>query len=109
MKPIILTSHEAAVLAALALFGLVVPNGIFLWYFFADFAAVRAAFGNPVALVFIGEALFLMFLLAWVLRRAGSTKPTGYVFVVLSLAGSMAFSVPASLWLACRPGPAADR
>ncbi len=108
MKSIVLTSRESFVLAALAIFGLLVPNGIFLYYFFAAPEVVRQAMSNPIALVFIAEAFFLMFLLAWLLRRAGSTKPTGGVFVVLSLVGSMAFSVPAALWLALRGKAAAE-
>jgi hypothetical protein len=105
MNALILTPREATALAALAVFGLVVPNGIFLWYFFMDHGVVRAAVHNPVALVFIVEAFLLMFLLAWLLRRSGCTRPTGFVFVVMSLVGSMAFSVPAALWLAGRKKP----
>ncbi|MBP6507230.1 MAG: hypothetical protein KA257_06665 [Opitutaceae bacterium] len=100
MKSIVLTPRESSGLVALAIFGLLVPNGIFLYYFFTAPEVVRQTLSNPVALVFIAEAFFLMFLLAWLLRRAGSTKPTGWVFVVLSLVGSMAFSVPVALWLA---------
>ena len=107
MKAIILTPREAATLAALAVFGLVVPNGIFLWYFFADHGVVRAALTNPVALVFISEAFLLMFLFAWLLRKAGSGKPTGFIFILLSLAGSLACSVPLTLWLMCRRETAA--
>jgi Na+/citrate or Na+/malate symporter len=99
MKPITLSPREATVLAALAGFGLLVPNGVFLWYFFARPETVRSAFANPVALVFIGEAFLLMFLFAWLLGRLGSRRPTRWSFVGLSLLGSLAFSVPLALWL----------
>lgn len=99
MQPITLTALEARVLAGLAALGLLVPNGIFLYYLFAEPAAVRAALANPVALVFVAEAFFLMFFFAWLLGRAGVRRPTGRWFVLLSLVGSMAFSVPATIWL----------
>lgn len=103
MKPFYLTSREARVLAALAVFGLVVPNGVFLWYFVTSPGLLRAALVNPISLVFLFEAFFLMFLIAWLIRRAGGQRPSGLGFIVMSLAGSLAFSVPAVLCLALRP------
>ena len=49
-----------------------------------------------------------MGLLAWLLGRAGVRRPTGRWFVVLSLVGSMAFSVPAAIWLLGRRGDGAE-
>lgn len=109
MKAITLTSSEAAGLAALAAFGFLVPNGIFVGCFLSDPGLLRAAVANPLALVFILEAFFLMFLFAWLIRRLGLRRPTGLGFIALSLVGSLAFSVPAVLWLALRNPPADDR
>ncbi len=60
MKPF--TSTQEKVLLAFAVFGLIVPNGFFLYYASVAPAALHAAFSNPVSLVFITEAFFLMFL-----------------------------------------------
>ncbi len=102
MKSLVFTPLELRVLAGLAVFGLLVPNGIFIYYFFNDPEVSRIAMSNPISLVFMTEAFFLMFLFAWLLRKSGSTKPNGLAFVVMSLVGSMVFSVPAALWLTFR-------
>ncbi len=94
-----LSSKAANALLALALFGLLVPNGIFLYCFATDPAAVRGVLTNPLALVFVAEAFFLMILFAWLIKKAGLKQPGGLAFVVMSLIGSMAFSVPAALYL----------
>lgn len=102
MKSLQLSPRERAVLAALAIFGLVVPNGIFIWYALTPPVLVEAALRNPIALVFIAEAFFLMFLFAWPIGRLGLRRPGRLAFIAMSLIGSMAFSVPAALWLAGR-------
>lgn len=60
MKPF--TPIQEKVLLALAVSGFIVPNGVFLYYALVAPAALHAAFSNPVSLVFITEAFFLMFL-----------------------------------------------
>lgn len=100
MKPLTFTPAELRFIGVLALFGLIVPNGIFLYYFFSSPEVMQAAMSNPISLVFISEAFLLMFLFAWLLRKVGSTQPSGFVFILMSLVGSMVFSVPAALWLA---------
>ena len=95
----VFSKNEAAVLAGLAVFGFLVPNGAFLYWFVRDPGLLRAALANPIALMFILEALFLTGLFAWLLHRAGVRRPSGLVFLVVSVAGSLAFSVPATLWL----------
>lgn len=79
-----------------------VPNGIFIWYALTPPVLVEAALRNPIALVFIAEAFFLMFLFAWLIGRLGLRRPGRLAFIAMSLIGSMAFSVPAALWLAGR-------
>ncbi|MCC6737741.1 MAG: hypothetical protein IT452_01740 [Planctomycetia bacterium] len=97
-----LTATQERTLLALSILGLLVPNGVFLWVAFARPAALEAALRNPAAAVFIAEAFFLMFLAAWLVGRAGLRRPGPLAFVALSLAGSLAFSVPLTLWLASR-------
>ena len=94
MKLPVLHSGESAVLLIFAVFGLVVPNGIFLLVLFKRPELLLAALANPVALVFILEAFFLMFLVAWLLARAEAKKSVWMGFIALSLIGSMMFSVP---------------
>ena len=97
MKAPVLTSYEAAALVTLAVFGFLVPNGVFVYFAMTQPGLVRAALGNPLSLVFIFEAFFLMFLFAWLIRRTGVRKPSALGFIVMSIVGSLAFSVPATL------------
>ena len=104
MKSISLSKNESTVLLALACVGLIIPNGIFLYYFFADTVTFNAAIANPVAVVFISEAFFLMFLVAWLLHRTGTNRLKPVLFIILSLLGSMAFSIPLAIKLIFRDG-----
>lgn len=52
-----------------------------------------AALRDPVGGVFILEPVFLMFLVAWLLARF-RRKPGALLFIILSLVGSLAFSMP---------------
>lgn len=99
------TPIQERLLAGLAFFGLCVPNGIFLYYSLVRPDVLGAALANPVALVFIAEAFILMFLFAWLIRRQGLRSPGWFAFVVLSLVGSMVFSIPAFLYLSSRTKP----
>ena len=95
------TARARAGLLVLAVFGFIGPNGLFLWYVFTDFAAVQTAQADPVARLFMVEAAILMGLLAWLVHRS-SARPGWLAFIFMSLIGSLAFSVPAWLWLASR-------
>lgn len=99
LKPIATTPTENKVLAALAIIGLLVPNGVFIYFFFTDPEIAKEALGNPISLVFICEAFFLMFLFAWLLKKWSIARPNGFIFILMSMIGSMAFSVPATLYL----------
>ena len=96
------TRTQEKFLIALAVVGLVVPNGLFVYYSLFAPAVLRAAFTSPVALVFILEAFLLMILFAWLIHHGGLRSPGWLAFRVMSLVGSMAFSVPAFLYLANR-------
>ncbi|GEP42797.1 hypothetical protein [Brevifollis gellanilyticus] len=100
MKPF--TETQEKLLLGLALFGFIVPNGIFIYYALAAPAVMMAALANEVSLVFILEAFFLMFLFAWLLHRRGIRSPGWLAFIIMSLIGSLAFSVPACLYLVSR-------
>ncbi|MDT0630720.1 hypothetical protein RQM47_07035 [Rubrivirga sp. S365] len=82
---------------ALAFVGLVGLNGPFLYYALFRPDVVAAAQQNPVALVFMAEAFVLVGFGAWGIARLGLRRPGWLAFVALSIAGSLAFSVPAFL------------
>jgi fatty-acid desaturase len=100
MKPFTPTNEKF--LIVLAIFGLLVPNGVFLYYFLFAPSVLHAAFANPVALVFMLEALLLMIFFAWLIHHRGFRSPGWLAFIIMSLVGSMAFSVPAFLYLSSR-------
>jgi hypothetical protein len=86
-------------LLIIALFGLIVPNGIFIYWLFTDFGGIGGVVENKLAAAFIIDAFMAMFLLAY--RFA--VKPIGRVrwpwFVVFSLVGGLGFSLPFYWWL----------
>jgi len=102
MKPF--STSQEKLLLAFAGFGLIVPNGFFLYYSLVAPAILHAALSNPVALVFITESFLLMFLFAWVIHHLGIRSPGWLGFIIMSLCGSLVFSVPAFLYLASRNG-----
>jgi hypothetical protein len=85
--------------------GLLGINGVFLWSLYARPGAVREALENPVALALGIEAMLLVVTLAWLFRKWGLTRLGWGWFVMLSLAGSLAFAIPVALLLP-RRGPA---
>jgi xanthine/uracil/vitamin C permease (AzgA family) len=81
----------------LSAFGFVGVNGAFMYGVFVRPEILAEARSNPLAMVFVLEALVLMAVLAYLLRKWDVTRlPWGW-FVVLSLAGSLAFSLPVAL------------
>jgi hypothetical protein len=91
-----------SVLYVLAAIGFVGLNGAFLAYALFQPELMAEAFANPIALVFILEAFLMMGVLAWLISRVGFQNPGWGLFVVLSIIGSLAFSVPAFLLLHLR-------
>ena len=86
-------------LLAVALFGLLVPNGYFVYWLMTGDHGIASIVNNHLALGFILDALLALVLLAWHYAR----HPIGRVrwpwFVVLSLIGGLGFSLPFYWWL----------
>jgi hypothetical protein len=82
-----------------AAFGMVAVNGAFVWSVLAEGDLLGEAMRNPVAMAFIIEAFALVFLAGWLLRRQGMTRVTIPQFFLLSMVGSLAFSLPVALLL----------
>lgn len=100
MKPF--SEIQERFLLTTAIVGFMVPNGLFVYHSLLHPAAFQTALANPVALLFMAEALLLMLLLAWLIHHLGFRSPGWLAFIIMSLVGSMAFSVPAFLFLASR-------
>jgi 4-amino-4-deoxy-L-arabinose transferase-like glycosyltransferase len=100
MKPISPFAEKA--LLGLTILGFVVPNGIFVYFLLFEFSVVAAAHANPVSAAFIGEAILLMLLCTWFVSRQECSPQSWWVFLLLTLVGSLAFSVPLYLFLYSR-------
>lgn len=101
-----LTPRERWSLTAVAVVGFLFLNGAFLYGMIAQPAAISAAMRNPVALAFMGEAMILVALIAYVLHRERVTRLGSAAFVALSLIGGLAFSIPVALLMPRRAGGA---
>jgi hypothetical protein len=86
-------------LLIIALFGLLVPNGLFLYWMFYEYDGLMSLVQNKLAIAFIVDCLLAMGLLAFYF----ASKPIGpikwYWFVVLSFVGGLGFSIPLYWWL----------
>ncbi len=86
-------------LLLIALFGLLVPNGLFVYWAFAEFNGLQPVLQDKLALAFILDALLALVVLCVFFAQ----HPIGRVrwpwFVVLSLAGGLGFSLPFYYWL----------
>ena len=85
-----------------ALFGLVVPNGLFVMWLLTEFDGIGAMLSNRLALAFMLEAMLMLVLLAVYF----ACHPPGPIrwpwFVVLSLLGGLGFGLPFFFWLNTR-------
>ena len=86
-------------LLAVALFGLHVPNGLFVYWLVREFGSVGEVLANHLALAFMLDALLATGLLAYLFAK----RPPGPVawpwFVGLSILGGLGFGIPFYLWL----------
>jgi hypothetical protein len=89
-------------LLVIALFGLVVPNGFFVYWLVVEYHGLGPVLQDRLALGFILDVtLALVILAVWFARRPiGPVK--WYWFVVLSLIGGLGFSLPLYWWLNTR-------
>jgi len=93
-------------LVLLAVIGLLLPGGLFLYWMLNDYSTVSAALSDRMALAFFVDLLMSTFLLAYLF----AVRPIGPVkwpwFVALSLLSTLAFSIPLFVWLNWRAVPA---
>lgn len=86
-------------LLAIALFGLVVPNGLFVYWAAVELTTIGEVLANRLAVAFMIDAVMALVVLAYLF----AVRPLGPVrwpwFVVLSLVGGLGFSIPFYIWL----------
>jgi hypothetical protein len=89
-----LSSNQRLILMATALFGLLGPNGVFLYFAMFRRQEFFAAMSNPITLAFIVEAFVVTGILTTFIARRFS-GPWGWkTFLLLSLTGGLGFSIP---------------
>lgn len=89
-----MSSKTKLVLLAVAAFGLIVPNGMFIYYIFVQFSSVSEILNDLLALGFIIDAFMAMGLIAWWFAYNPIGRYSWKVFVFLSLLGGLGFSLP---------------
>ena len=85
-------------LVAVALFGLLVPNGIFVYWLLTEFTGVGPVVENKLALAFMIEAFLVLGIMAVYFARNPIGRVKWYWFVVLSLIGGLGFGIPFYYW-----------
>ena len=96
-----LNSYKS-VLYIVAAIGFIGLNGAFVFFALTEPQIMTAALQNPISLVFILEAFLMMGFGAWLISKFEMKKPGGLAFVVMTMIGSLAFSLPAFLLLHAR-------
>ena len=91
------TVGERFWLGLLAFVGVAGLNGVFVWALLVRPDLLHAAMRNPVAAVFIVEALVMTGVLAYFLNRWQVSRLHWAWFVGLSLLGGLAFALPVVL------------
>ena len=86
-------------LLLIALIGLVIPNGLFIYWALFEFHGLRPVLEDKLAVAFILDALLALLVLSVYFAK----RPIGSIhwrwFVVLSLVGGLGFSLPLFFWL----------
>ena len=90
---------QRVLLVVVALIGLLGLNGVFLYYLMLRREEMIRALMHPVALVFVIEAFVVVGLLAAYFAWRPLGRWTWRSFIVLSLVGGLAFSLPTFLLL----------
>ena len=85
-------------LLLIALFGLFVPNGLFIYWLFTEFDGMADVLNNKLALAFIIEAFLVLGMMSVYFARNPIGRVKWYWFVVLSIIGGLGFGIPFYYW-----------
>ena len=85
-------------LLLIALFGLLVPNGLFIYWLFTEFNGMTDVLNNKLALAFIIEAFLVLGIMSAYFARNPIGRVKWYWFVILSLIGGLGFGIPFYYW-----------
>ena len=94
-----LSPNQRIALWAVAVFGLLGPNGVFIYFALFRWSDLLAAMQHPVTLAFVVEAFLVMGLLAVFFAQRPIGRWGWKTFVVLSLIGGLGFGIPAFVLL----------
>lgn len=86
-------------LLLIAFFGLVVPNGLFVYWLFFEFHGLGPVLQDTLALGFILDVFLVLIVLSVYFARHPLGRVKWYWFVVLSFLGGLGFSLPLYYWL----------
>lgn len=87
------------ILLLIALFGLTVPNGLFIYWVTYEYNGIGPVLQNKLAMGFVIEAFVMLGLLSYYFARNPIGKIKWYWFVVLSLIGGLGFGLPLYWWM----------
>lgn len=103
---VVYSPHERRALWLLMAIGVVGVNGAFVVGLLQP-GTFRSALANPIAAAFMGEAVLLLGMLAYLFTKWRVTRLRWPWFVLLSLLGSMVFAIPIALL--CRDRQSSER
>lgn len=89
-------------LLIVAFFGLIVGDGLFLYWLIHDYHGIGAVLADRLALSFMADALLTLAILTVYFARTRPGPVRWGWFVVLSLVGGLCFGVPFFWWLNTR-------
>ena len=97
LQNIRLTNAQKIILWCFSIVGLLVVNGLFLYTLFFKAELIGDAQQNLYSLAFIMEAFLLIPLFCFLIYVAKLNSPGWIGFLILSILGSLAFSIPFSI------------
>ena len=95
-------------LLILSILGFAVINLPFLYIAVFRTEIYDAGLANGLAQVFMAEALLLMVFFSFLIHAIGWKKPGWFSFILMSIVGSMAFSIPLYLYIYSKPDQASE-
>ncbi|MBP6671938.1 MAG: hypothetical protein KA247_02260 [Bacteroidetes bacterium] len=87
-------NNRQPLLLSIAVFGLIIPNGMFLYYIVVELSSLSQVLNDLLAMGFIIDAFMATGLLAWWFAEHPLGRYSWKTFIALSLFGGLGFSLP---------------